>query len=176
MIMRRIFAILLLIAAIPFAHAGGGKPPPQTPAARTRAFLDTYGQEIALQDIKVIDKMRPVLSKDLQAALRAARIEQETSVADHPGDKPGLIDMGFNSGEKNAFDSYDIRLTNMLTKNRAAVDVEFTDNAQGSTIRWRDRYEWVLEGKTWKLDDIVFRTTGRPSPRERRFKTQLRPH
>ncbi len=172
--MRHILVILFLLAAFPLAHAGGNKPPPQTPAARTRIFLDTYGQEVALQEIKRIDKMRPVLSKDLQAALRAARIAQDTFTADHPGDKPGLVEVGFNSGEGNEFDSYDIRLTSTLTKNRAAVDVEFIENAQDTSIRWRDRYEWVLEGKTWKLDDIVYKSTGRPSPGELRLKTLLR--
>ncbi len=176
MIMRHFFAILLLLAAIPLAHAGGSKPPPQTPAASTRTFLDTYGQEAALQEIKRLDKMRSVLSKELLAALRAARIEQDASTADHPGGKSGLVDLGFNSGEDNAFDSYDIRLTNTLAKNRVAVDVEFIDSAQDTSIRWRDRYEWVLEGKTWKLDDIVFRSTGSPSSGEHRLKTLLRPH
>jgi hypothetical protein len=172
--MRHIFAILLLLAVIPLAHAGGSKPPPLTPAARTRVFLDTYGQEVALQQIKRLDKMRSVLSKDLQAALRAARIAQETFTADHPDDKPGLVEVGFNSGEGNEFDIYDIRLTNTLAKNRAAVDVEFIDHAQDSSVRWRDRYEWVLEGKTWKLDDIVYKSTGSPSSGERRLKTLLR--
>lgn len=174
--MRHILAILFLLAAIPLAHAGGNKPPPQTPAARTRAFLDTYGQEVALQDIKHIDKLRSVLSKDLQSTLRAARIAQETFTADHPDDKPGLVEVGFNSGEGNEFDSYNIRLTSTLTKNRAAVDVDFIDNAQDTPVRWRDRYEWVLEGKTWKLDNIVYKSTGAPSSGELRLKTLLRSH
>jgi hypothetical protein len=176
MTMRRFFAILLLLTMIPLANAGGGKAPQKTPAARTREFLDAYGHDIALQDIKRIDKMRAFLSKELYAALRAARIEQETFVATHPGDKPGLVEMGFNSGEENEFDSYAVGLTNMLAKNRAAVDVGFVENSEEIPIRWKDRYEWVLEGSTWKLDDIVFRSEGRRSPRERRLKTLLRSH
>lgn len=173
MIMRPILALLVLLAVIPLVHAGGKKQQ-QTPATRTREFIDTYGHEVALQEIKRIDKMRTVLSKDLNAALRAARIEQETFAADHPDDKPRFSKVGFHSGKQNAFDSYDIRLTNMLAKNRAAVDVDFVGNVEETPNRWRDRYEWVLEGSIWKLDDIVFLSTGRPSPREFRLKKLLR--
>ena len=174
MTMRTLLAILLLIAMIPLAHAAGKKPP-QTPGTQTRGFLDKYGQEPALMDLKRIKKMRTVFSKGLIAKLSAARIAQETSTAEHPGDKPGLVELGFNSGEGNAFDSYDIRLTNMLDTKRAAVDVEFVANAEGTPVRWRDRYEWVLEGSTWKLDDVVFRSTGRPGPRDRRLTKLLQP-
>lgn len=192
MTMRTLLAILLLIITIPFAHAGGSKLK-QTPGTRTREFLDAYGHERALMEVKRIDKMRAVFSKGLSATLRAARIGQDALAAEDPDDKPGVAgagvapgvvgtgvgadvaELGFNSGEGNAFDSYDIRLTNMLGKNRAAVDVEFVANAQGTPVRWRDRYEWVLEGSTWKLDDIVFRSTGRPDPRERRLTKLLRP-
>lgn len=173
MIMRTLLALLVLLAVIPFAHAGGKKLQ-QTPATRTREFIEMYGHEVALQEIKRIDRMRAVLSKDLNAALRAARIEQEAFAAEHPDDKPRFSKVGFHSGKQNAFDTYDIRLTNMLAKNRAAVDVEFVGNAQEPPNRWRDRYEWVLEGSTWKLDDIVFLSTGRPSPREFRLKKLLR--
>jgi hypothetical protein len=174
MTMRTILALLLLLVTIPFAHAGGSKPPPKSPAGQTREFLDAYGDAIALQEVKQIDKMRPFLSKDLYAALRAARIKQDKFVETHPGDKPGLVEIGFNSGEENAFDSYAVGLINSLAKNRAAVDVAFVQNAQDVPIRWKDRYEWVLEGNTWKLDDIVYRSDGRPSRRERRLKALLR--
>jgi hypothetical protein len=176
MTMRPILAILLLLAVIPSSHAGASKPPPKTPAAQTRAFLDAHGHDIALQDSKRMDKIGIFLSKDLNAVLLAARSEQERLVATHPGDRPGLVEIGFNSGEENAFDSYTVGLTNMLAKNRAAVDVDFVMSAQEGTTRWKDRYEWVLEGRTWKLDDIVYRSDGRPSRRERRLKTLLRPH
>ena len=172
MTMRPILALLLLLAVIPLAHAGGKKLQ-QTPATRTREFIDVHGHEVALQEIKTIEKMRTVFSKDLSAALRAARIEQEAFAAEHPDDKPRFSKVGFHSGKQNAFDSYDIRLTNMLATNRAAVDVEFVGNAQEPPTRWRDRYEWVLEGSTWKLDDIVFLSTGRASPREFRLKKLL---
>jgi hypothetical protein len=179
MIMRPLLAILVLLAAIPLAYAGGKKPP-QTPGTRTREFLDVYGHEAAPQEIKRIDKMRIILSKQLYAALRATRLEQETPVAaDQPGDKPGQIkaapieagsvEIGFHSGETSAFESYDIRTTNLLAKNRAAVDVEFVANTENTPVRWRDRYEWVREGSMWKLDDIVYRSTGRPGPRDRRL-------
>lgn len=192
MIMRTLLAILLLLATIPLAYAGGKKPP-QTPGTRTREFLDIYGHEAAPQEIKRVDKMRNILSKELYAALRASRLEQETSAApDRPGDKPGPIEAAsikaapikaagveiwFHSSESGAFESYDVRLTNLLAKNRAAVDVEFvanTENTESPTVRWRDRYEWVLEGSTWKLDDIVYRTTARPSPRDRRLTKLLK--
>lgn len=172
--MRPALAVLLLLAAIPLCHAGGSKPPPKSPAAQTREFLDTYGHATALQEIKRIDKMRGFLSKDLYAALRAARIRQDRFVETHPGDKPGLVEIGFHSGEENAFDSYAVGLTNSLAKNRAAVGVEFVLNAQGTSVRWKDRYEWVLEGSTWKLDDIVYRSDGRPGRREHRLKALLR--
>jgi hypothetical protein len=175
MTMRHLLAILVLLAAIPLTYASGKKLQ-QTPGARTREFLDVHGQQLVLQEIKRIDRMRIFLSKDLHAALRAARVEQDTFVAAHPGDKPGLAEAGFNSGDGNAFDSYAIGLTNLLAKNRAAVDVEFVDNAQETTVRWKDRYEWVLEGGTWRLDDIVYRSTGRPGPRDKRLKTMLRSH
>ncbi|NOT89815.1 MAG: hypothetical protein HOP03_16790 [Lysobacter sp.] len=197
MTMRTLLAILLLLAAIPLAHAGGKKLQ-QTPGTLTRTFLDDYGHDVALMEVKRIDKMRAVFSKGLGATLRAARIEQDALAAGQPDEKPGaagsgvaagvvgtrtvgagaaagIAELGFNSGEGHAFDSYDIRLTNMLGKNRAAVDVEFVANIQGNPVRWRDRYEWVLEGSTWKLDDIVFRSTGRPNPRERRLTKLLRP-
>jgi hypothetical protein len=173
MTIRHLLAIFVLLVAIPLTYADGKKLQ-QTPAARTREFLDVYGQQLALQEIKQVDKMRIFLSKDLHAALRAARIEQEAFVAMHPGDKPGLVEIGFNSGEGNEFDSYTIGLTSLLAKNRAAVDVGFVDNAQGAAERWKDRYEWVLEGGAWRLDDIVFRSEGRPGPREKRLKTMLR--
>jgi hypothetical protein len=186
MTMRPILAILLLLAAIPLCHAGGGKPPPKTPAAQTRQFLDTYGQATALQEIKQLNKMRPLLSKDLFTALRDARIRQDALAETPPGGKPGLVEVGpakaglvkigFNSGEENAFDSYTVGLTNSPAKNRSAVDVEFVRSAQDTPVRWKDRYEWVLEGSTWKLDDIVYRSDGRPSRRERRLKALLRPH
>lgn len=175
MTMRRFLAFLVLLATISLAHAAGGKPQ-QTPGSRTREFLDVHGQEIALQEIKRIDRMRIFLSKDLHAALRAARIGQEAFVAAHPGDKPALVEIGFNSGDGNEFDSYAIGLTNMLAKNRVAVDVGFVDSDQDTMVRWKDRYEWVLEGGTWRLDDIVFRSEGRPGPREHRLKTMLRSH
>ena len=186
MTMRTLLAILLLLAAIPLAHAGGKKLQ-QTPGTLTRAFLDNYGHDVALMEVKRIDKMRAVFSKRLSATLRAVRIAQDALAAEPPDDKPGVAgagvagvgagvaELGFNSGEGHAFDSYDIRLTNMLGKNRAAVDVEFVANVQGNPVRWRDRYEWVLEGSTWKLDDIVFRSTGRPNPRERRLTKLLLP-
>lgn len=194
MTMRTLLAILLLLAALPLAHAGGKKLQ-QTPGTLTRAFLDNYGHDVALMEVKRIDKMRAVFSKRLGTTLRAVRIAQDARVAEPPGDKPGvagagvatgapgagagvgagIAELGFNSGEGHAFDSYDIRLTNMLGKNRAAVDVEFVANVQGNPVRWRDRYEWVLEGSTWKLDDIVFRSTGRPNPRERRLTKLLLP-
>ena len=176
MIMRRLFAMFVLLAAIPLSQAGGSKQPPQTPAARTRAFLDAHGHDIVLQDIKRIDKLGIFLSKDLNAALRAASIEQETFIADHPGDKPGLVEIGFNSGDDNAFDSYTVGLTNMLTKDRVAVDIGFAKSEQDTTVRWKDRYEWVLDGRIWKLDDIVFRSEGRRNQRERRLKKLLQPH
>jgi hypothetical protein len=184
MIMRPLLAILVLLAAIPLAYAGGKKPP-QTPGTRTREFLDVYGHEAAPQEIKRIDKMRGILSKDLYAALRATRLEEQMpAAADQPGDKhPGPVEarpaevvgveIGFHSGETSAFDSYNVRLTNLLAKNRAAVDVEFVTNTENAPVRWRDRYEWVLEGSTWKLDDIVYRSDGRPSRRERRLKPFL---
>lgn len=194
MTMRTLLAILLLLAAMPLAHAGGKKLQ-QTPGTLTRAFLDNYGHDVALMEVKRIDKMRAVFSKRLSTTLRAVRIAQDARAAEPPGDKPGvagagvaagapgagaglgagIAELGFNSGEGHAFDSYDIRLTNMLGKNRAAVDVEFVANVQGNPVRWRDRYEWVLEGSTWKLDDIVFRSTGRPNPRERRLTKLLLP-
>ena len=186
MTMRTLLAILLLLAALPLAHAGGKKLQ-QTPGTLTRAFLDNYGHDVALMEVKRIDKMRAVFSKRLSATLRAVRIAQDALAAEPPDDKPGVAgagvagvgagvaELGFNSGEGHAFDSYDIRLTNMLGKNRAAVDVEFVANVQGSPVRWRDRYEWVLEGSTWKLDDIVFRSAGRPNPRERRLTKLLLP-
>lgn len=194
MTMRTLLAILLLLAAIPLAHAGGKKLK-QTPGTLTRTFLDNYGHDVALMEVKRIDKMRAVFSKRLSATLRAVRIAQDARAAEPPDDKPGvagtgvaagapgagagvgagIAELGFNSGEGHAFDSYDIRLTNMLGKNRAAVDVEFVANVQGTPVRWRDRYEWVLEGSTWKLDDIVFRSTGRPNPRERRLTKLLLP-
>lgn len=194
MTMRTLLAILLLLAAVPLAHAGGKKLQ-QTPGTLTRTFLDNYGHDVALMEVKRIDKMRAVFSKQLSATLRAVRIAQDALAAEQPDDKPGvagagvaagapgtgagvgagIAELGFNSGEGHAFDSYDIRLTNMLGKNRAAVDVEFVANVQGTPVRWRDRYEWVLEGSTWKLDDIVFRSTGRPNPRERRLTKLLRP-
>ena len=185
MIMRTLLAILVLLAAIPLAHAGGKKPP-QTPGTRTREFLDVYGHEAAPQEIKRIDKMRNILSKELYAALRATRLEQAPpAAADQPGDKrPGPVEagpaeaagveIGFHSGETSAFDTYDVRLTNLLAKNRAAVDVEFVASTENIPVRWRDRYEWVLEGSTWKLDDIVYRSTGRPGPRVRRLTKLLR--
>lgn len=185
MIMRTLLAILVLLAAIPLAHAGGKKPP-QTPGTRTREFLDVYGHEAAPQEIKRIDKMRNILSKELYAALRATRLEQAPpAAADQPGDKrPGPVEagpaeaagveIGFHSGETSAFDTYDVRLTNLLAKNRAAVDVEFVASTENIPVRWRDRYEWVLEGSTWKLDDIVYRSTGRPGPRDRRLTKLLR--
>ncbi len=174
MTMRPLLAILLLLFAIPLCHAGGTKAPPKTPAARTRELLDTRGHEIVLQDIKQIDKMRTLLSKELYAALRAARLEQDAFLKDHPDDKTPPVGIGFHSGKDNGFDSYDVRLTNALAKNRAAVDVEFVmDSAQPKPIRWRDRFEWVLEGSTWKLDDIVYLSTGRPSRNERRLKPFL---
>lgn len=190
--MRTLLAILLLLATIPLAHAGGKKLQ-QTPGTLTRTFLDSYGHDVALMEVKRIDKMRAVFSKQLSATLRAVRIAQDARAAEPPDDKPGvagagvaagapgagvgagIAELGFNSGEGHAFDSYDVRLTNMLGKNRAAVDVEFVANVQGTPVRWRDRYEWVLEGSTWKLDDIVFRSTGRPNPRERRLTKLLRP-
>lgn len=194
MTMRTLLAILLLLAAMPLAHAGGKKLQ-QTPGTLTRTFLDNYGHDVALMEVKRIDKMRAVFSKRLSATLRAVRIAQDARAAEPPDDKPGVVgagvaagapgagagvgagiaELGFNSGESHAFDSYDIRLTNMLGKNRAAVDVEFVANVQGNPVRWRDRYEWVLEGSTWKLDDIVFRSTGRPNPRERRLTKLLLP-
>ena len=186
MTMRTLLAILLLLAAMPLAHAGGKKLQ-QTPGTLTRTFLDNYGHDVALMEVKRIDKMRAVFSKRLSATLRAVRIAQDALAAEPPDDKPGVAgagvagvgagvaELGFNSGEGHAFDSYDIRLTNMLGKNRAAVDVEFVANVQGNPVRWRDRYEWVLEGSTWKLDDIVFRSTGRPNPRERRLTKLLLP-
>lgn len=194
MTMRTLLAILLLLAAMPLAHAGGKKLQ-QTPGTLTRTFLDNYGHDVALMEVKRIDKMRAVFSKRLSATLRAVRIAQDARAAEPPDDKPGvagagvaagapgagagvgagIAELGFNSGEGHAFDSYDIRLTNMLGKNRAAVDVEFVANVQGNPVRWRDRYEWVLEGSTWKLDDIVFRSTGRPNPRERRLTKLLLP-
>lgn len=192
MTMRTLLAILLLLAAMPLAHAGGKKLQ-QTPGTLTRTFLDEYGHDVALMEVKRIDKMRAVFSKRLSATLRAVRIAQDARAAEPPDDKPGvagagvaagapgagvgagIAELGFNSGEGHAFDSYDIRLTNMLGKNRAAVDVEFVANVQGNPVRWRDRYEWVLEGSTWKLDDIVFRSTGRPNPRERRLTKLLLP-
>lgn len=190
MTMRTLLAILVLLAAIPLAHAGGKKPP-QTPGTRTREFLDVYGREAAPQEIKRIDKMRNILSKELYAALRAARLEQAPpAAADQPGDKHSApvvarpleagtaevvgVEIGFHSGDTSTFDSYDVRLTNLLAKNRAAVDVEFVASTENAPIRWRDRYEWVLEGSTWKLDDIVYRSTGRPSPRDRRLTKLLR--
>jgi hypothetical protein len=180
MTMPKVLAVLLflvaMLATIPSAHAGGNKPPPQSPGARTRAFLDAYGHDVALQDMKRIDKMRPFFSKDLQAALKAARIKQETFAAAHPGDKPGLVEIGFTSGEGNDFDSYTIGLNNTVAKDRVAVDVAFVNSEQETAVQWKDRYEWVLEGKTWKLDDIVFRSEGRPGPRARRFKALLRSH
>ncbi|MBN8211952.1 MAG: hypothetical protein J0M09_03460 [Xanthomonadales bacterium] len=181
--MRTLLAIFLLLAAVPLAHAGGKKLQ-QTPGTLTRTFLDNYGHDVALMEVKRIDKMRAVFSKQLSATLRAVRIAQDALAAEQPDDKPGvagagvgagIAELGFNSGEGHAFDSYDVRLTNMLGKNRAAVDVEFVANVQGTPVRWRDRYEWVLEGSTWKLDDIVFRSTGRPNPRERRLTKLLRP-
>jgi len=183
MTMRTLLAIFLLLAAVPLAHAGGKKLQ-QTPGTLTRTFLDNYGHDVALMEVKRIDKMRAVFSKQLSATLRAVRIAQDALAAEQPDDKPGvagagvgagIAELGFNSGEGHAFDSYDVRLTNMLGKNRAAVDVEFVANVQGTPVRWRDRYEWVLEGSTWKLDDIVFRSTGRPNPRERRLTKLLRP-
>lgn len=171
--MRHILAILTLLALIPLAHAGGGKST-QSPAARTREFLDAHGQAVALQDVKRIDGMRIFLSKDLHTALRAARIQQDAFVAAQPEDKPGLVELGFNSGDGNAFDGYTVGLTNMLAKNRAAVDIAFVGNAKDITVRWKDRYEWVLEGGSWRLDDIVFRSDGRPGQRESRLKTLLR--
>ena len=189
MTMRTLLAILLLLAAMPLAHAGGKKLQ-QTPGTLTRTFLDEYGHDVALMEVKRIDKMRAVFSKQLSGTLRAVRIAQDALAAEPPNDKPGvagapaapgvgvgagLAELGFNSGEGHAFDSYDVRITNMLGKNRAAVDVEFVANIQGNPVRWRDRYEWVLEGSTWKLDDIVFRSTGRPNPRERRLTKLLRP-
>ena len=194
MTMRTLLAILLLLAAMPLAHAGGKKLQ-QTPGTLTRTFLDNYGHDVALMEVKRIDKMRAVFSKRLSATLRAVRIAQDALAAEPPDDKPGvagagvaagapgtgagvgagIAELGFNSGEGHAFDSYDVRLTNMLGKNRAAVDVEFVANVQGTPVRWRDRYEWVLEGSTWKLDDIVFRSTGRPNPRERRLTKLLLP-
>lgn len=191
MTMRTLLAILLLLAAMPLAQAGGKKLQ-QTPGTLTRTFLDEYGHDVALMEVKRIDKMRAVFSKQLGATLRAVRIAQDALAAEPSDDKPGVAgagaaaapgagvgagvaELGFNSGEGHAFDGYDVRLTNMLGKNRAAVDVEFVANIQGNPVRWRDRYEWVLEGSTWKLDDIVFRSTGRPNPRERRLTKLLRP-
>lgn len=174
--MRPVLVVLMLLAAIPLCHAGGNKPPPKSPAAQTRELLDAYGRVNALQEIKRIDKMRGFLSKDLYAALRAARIGRDKFAETHPGDKSGLVEVGFHSGEENAFDSYAVGLTNSLAKNRAAVGVEFARDAQGTSIRWKDRYEWVLEVSTWKLDDIVYRSDGRPGRRERRLKALLRPH
>lgn len=174
MTMRPLLVILLLLFAIPLCHAGSTKAPQKTPAARTRELLDTHGHDIVLQDIKRIDKKRTLLSKELYAALRAARLEQDAFFKAHPGDKTPPVEVGFNSGEGDGFESYDVRLTNSLAKNRAAVDVEFVmDSALPKPVRWRDRYEWVLEGSTWKLDDIVYRSTGRPSRNERRLKPFL---
>ncbi len=181
MTMRKILVILALLAVIPLAHAGGSKQKPKpTPGTRTREFLDAYGHEVALQQIKRIEKMRLFLSKDLHVALHNARIDQQEFSAEHPGEKPALVALGFNSGEGNKYESYTIGLTNMLVKNRVAVDVTFVPhaaaNAQPAPVQWKDRYEWVLEGGTWRLDDIVYNSNGRPSPQERRLKALLRAH
>lgn len=175
MTMRHLFAILMLLAVIPLAHAGGKKAPPQSPAARTRVLLDTHGHEMAVQEIKQIDKMRTVLSKGLYPALRATRIAQDAPVEANSGDKPAQLEIGFHSGIEHDFDSYAVGLTNSPAKNRAAVDVEFVQTIEGKPLHWKDRYEWVLEGSTWKLDDIVYRIDLPPSRRERRLKPLLKP-
>jgi hypothetical protein len=173
MTMRRSILAYLLLAAIPWSYASGSELP-QPPEARTREFIDTHGQEIALQSIERIQHMHVFLSKNLLAALRAARISQEAFVIAHPGDKPGLVEIGFNSGEENEFDSYIISRTNMLANNRAIVYVSFVDSEQQATICWKDSYEWVFEGGAWRLDDIVYRGDEHPGSREHRLKTILR--
>lgn len=121
-------------------------------AARTRAFVEEFNAT-GLPDADELERLQPVLSADFHRALAAARATSDADVAAAPGDKPRFVEFDFISAD-GSFDDYKILSVRRIGRRLVTVDVVFFDEYQGQIWHWTDRYRWILENSTWRLDDI----------------------
>lgn len=126
-----------------------------------RAYAD--GSSAGLPQGPRLAACAPLLTRALRARLRKALDQQNRFIAEHPGDKPPLIEddvfssafqderiVGFAPGDAEA-----------LAGGRARIDIALTVVAEPDPARQRrDRALMRREDGVWKLDDIEFDPAG----------------
>lgn len=154
-------SLLLGFAALP-AIAGD-----DPAAARLARFLDAHGQQSGLPDEAEAVAMRDFLSTRLAADLAVALGAQREFVADHPDEKPPLVEGPlFNSSAYEPWTAYAIDAGRVdavhagpagADGERRVLRVEFTDDTVTPAIRWHDEFALVREDGTWRVDDVAYR-------------------
>lgn len=132
--------------------------------ARLALFLDAYGHQSGLPDEATAQAMRPLVSARLASDLQVASMAQAAFVADHPDEKPPLVEGPlFNSSGYEPYTAYEIVADPAHVGHAGADDerrtlrVRFTDDTVTPALTWEDEFALVHEGGAWRVDDVAWR-------------------
>ena len=158
MTIRWLSTLTLLLALAAPAFAGD-----DPAAARLAVFLDAHGHQSGLPDDATAQAMREHLSAQLAADLAVAMDAQVQFIADHPDEKPPLVEGPlFNSSAYEPYTAYDI-VPDPEHAGQAGTDgerrvlrVRFTDDTVTPALQWEDGFALVHEGGAWRIDDVAY--------------------
>lgn len=157
----RWLAPLALLLAIAAAPATAGDDPA---VARLALFLDRFGLQSGVPDKATSARMRPYVSRGLDADLAVARVAQAEFVRDHPDEKPPWVEGSlFNSSAYEPYTAYTIDADPAAAGrpgadgDRRTLRVHYTDDSVSPAVTWHDEYTMVHEDGAWRLDDVAFR-------------------
>ena len=126
-----------------------------------RAYAD--GSSAGLPQGARLAAYEPLLTRALRARLQKALRLQDRFIAEHPGDKPPLIedDVFSSAFQDENLVGFAPGAAEALAGGRARIDIVLTVVAAPDPARQRhDRALMRREDGAWKLDDIEFDPTG----------------
>ncbi|SDW33536.1 hypothetical protein [Lysobacter enzymogenes] len=126
-----------------------------------RAYAD--GSAAGLPQGPRLAACEPLLTRALRARLQKALRLQDRFIAEHPGDKPPLIedDVFSSAFQDENLVGFAPGAAEALAGDRARIDIALTVVAEPDPARQRhDRALMRREDGAWKLDDIEFDTAG----------------
>ncbi|MBV9496742.1 MAG: DUF3828 domain-containing protein [Acidobacteria bacterium] len=153
------FAAALLFVAC----ATTAPPPPDTPDQVVDRFYKTYiaHRPGGLPEGKDLDRLRPMLSSRLQAAIESAGKYSAAYAKAHPGDKPPFVDGDYFTSVFEGPTSFQIAKTEPAADGSGGtVVVQFLSEG----MSWNDTVIVTRENERFVIDDIAFSGAGEFNP------------
>ncbi|MBP2615464.1 DUF3828 domain-containing protein [Chryseobacterium jejuense] len=106
------------------------------------------------------DLFSPELKTTLESAINASKADiEKVKNSDHPDEKPLIFEGAIFSSLYEGYTSYTIKRINVRDKTAEAL-VQFEYNMTTPKVSWTDRIQLIDSDKGWKIDNIVFDSTG----------------